>query len=84
MDRRGIYHSWWVHESPQSSKNSFGRFKLESAISLIGQVIGAKKSGCSAVQFFDPNDCAFVGLRLWTTQSSKKGTAAKGEVKYVI
>jgi hypothetical protein len=50
---------------------------------LIGQVIGAKKAGCSAVQFFGPHDCAF-GLRLWTTQSSKKVAAGKGEFKYVI
>jgi hypothetical protein len=27
--------------------------------SIIGQIIGAKKSGCSAVQFFDPDNCAF-------------------------
>jgi hypothetical protein len=34
-------------------------------------------------QFFDPDDRTF-GLRLWNMQLSKKGAAAKGEVKYVI
>jgi hypothetical protein len=48
--------------------------------SLIGQISGHPKAGCSAVKFFDDHDCAF-GLRLWTAHLTKTGAVPKGTAK---